>query len=126
MSKKSEVSVELSPDRTVLRMRFFGDITLALLKEHTEKVMSLTRQASSGFTVFTDLTNLEKMDGSCARVLAKIMDQFSASGVARVIRVIPDKDKDIGFNILSIFHYDSSVRITTCESLTEAEEVLTR
>ena len=32
--------------------------------------------------------------------------------------------KDIGFNIMSLFHYPRRVRIVTCEALEEAMKVL--
>jgi hypothetical protein len=41
-----------------------------------------------------------------------------------VVRVIPDPQKDIGLNILSLFHYRKRVRIVTCETLDEARKVL--
>jgi hypothetical protein len=41
-----------------------------------------------------------------------------------VVRVIPDPQKDIGMQIMSLFHYDRRVRIVTCESLAEAMKVL--
>ena len=48
---------------------------------------------------------------------------YPVHGVAEVVRVIPDPQKDIGLNILSVFHYSRRVRIVTCESLAEAEEL---
>jgi hypothetical protein len=41
-----------------------------------------------------------------------------------VVRVIPDPHKDIGLNILSLFHYRRGVRIVTCETLEEAMRAL--
>jgi hypothetical protein len=40
--------------------------------------------------------------------------------VETVVRVIPDPHKDIGLNIMSLFHYRRRVRIITCETLAEA------
>ena len=51
----------------------------------------------------------------------KLIDQ---SGVGMVVRVIPDPKKDIGLNILTIFHYRNQPRFVTCEKMTEAAEVL--
>jgi hypothetical protein len=38
--------------------------------------------------------------------------------------VIPDPRKDIGFNILSLFHYRHDIHIVTCETLEEAKRAL--
>ena len=43
-----------------------------------------------------------------------------------VVRVIPDPYKDIGLNIVSLFHYPRRVRIVTCETLEEAMRALER
>ena len=51
----------------------------------------------------------------------KLIDQ---SGVDMVVRVIPDPKKDIGLNILTIFHYRKHPRIVTCEKMRQAAEVL--
>jgi len=48
----------------------------------------------------------------------------AAVGVELVVRVIPDPHKDIGFNILSLFHYRRRVRIVTCPTLEEAMKAL--
>jgi hypothetical protein len=44
--------------------------------------------------------------------------------VEAVVRVIPDPQKDIGLNILSLFHYRRRVRIVTCATLGEAMKAL--
>jgi len=52
------------------------------------------------------------------------MDFLAGKKVARVVRVVPHPHKDIGFNLMSRFHYGKEVRIATFESLTEAREFL--
>jgi len=42
------------------------------------------------------------------------------SGVGQIVRVIPDPTKDIGMNILSVFHYLSRPEFITCNTMTEA------
>jgi hypothetical protein len=48
------------------------------------------------------------------------MDLMSKLGVAKVVRVIPDPHKDIGLNIMSLFHYPRRIPIVTCPTLKEA------
>ena len=52
------------------------------------------------------------------------MDRINIYGVGTIIRVIPNPAKAIGFNILSLFHYQSDTTISTCEDLAEASSLL--
>jgi hypothetical protein len=45
-------------------------------------------------------------------------------GASLVVRVIPDPHRDIGLQIMSIFHYGGDVQILTCETLAQAKEIL--
>ena len=63
---------------------------------------------------------MESMDSSCVPFIQQIMNLCNAKGVDEVARVIPDPHKDIGFNVMSRFHYDPRVRFTTYEILEEA------
>jgi hypothetical protein len=52
------------------------------------------------------------------------MDAVAEKEVGMVVRVIPDPHKDIGFNILSQFHYGPKTKLATFESLAEALSAL--
>ena len=52
------------------------------------------------------------------------MDLCNKKGVEMVVRVIPDPHKDIGLNIMSLFHYRRHVRLVTCQTLAEAMNIL--
>jgi hypothetical protein len=60
------------------------------------------------------------MDVSCAPELGAIMDLCSAGGMLSVVQVIPDPNKDIGFDIISHFHHHPPVKTQTHESLADA------
>jgi hypothetical protein len=64
------------------------------------------------------------MDINAKQSIEKIMELLNKSGVSKVIRVIPDPKKDIGFNIMSLFHYSAGVAIHTYKSYREAEKHL--
>ena len=85
-----------------------------------DKVRSLADSLVPGFLLFVDLTYLDSMDASCASELGAIMDICSARGVSSVVRVIPDRKKDIGFNLISCFHLRPKVNTRTYLSLAEA------
>jgi len=76
------------------------------------------------FTVLCDLSELETMEFSCSGFVAEVMQNMAKAGVGEVIRVIPDPRKDIGFGIMSIFHYPSKVMVHHFNSLPEALEYL--
>jgi hypothetical protein len=67
---------------------------------------------------------LESMRSSATPYIAEIMDALAEKQVALVIRIIPVRGKDIGLNILSQFHYDRDLSISTVETLVEALEGL--
>ena len=52
------------------------------------------------------------------------MELLDRNGVELVVRVIPDSTKDIGLNILMIFHYKKQPRVVTCSKMTEAARIL--
>jgi hypothetical protein len=77
-------------------------------------------QLKPGFFLLTDLSHLELMEASCAPDLGAIMDLCSAGGMLTVVQVIPDSNKDIGFDLISHFHHDPPVKTQTYQSLAEA------
>ena len=77
-----------------------------------------------GFTLLSDLSSLDLMDLDCAPDIEWSMEALDEAGIARVVRVIPDPRKDIGFNIMSHFHYRRSVTFVTCDTLEEALKIL--
>jgi hypothetical protein len=64
------------------------------------------------------------MDLACVPYIERMMDLFNKKGVETVVRVIPDPHKDIGMNIMSLFHYRRRVHIVTCKTLAEAMKAL--
>jgi hypothetical protein len=107
-------------DGTLLTVEYFGHITAAVMEEHAVEAGSVISKMKPGFTVLSDLTNLESMDPDCVPWLSRVMDQFNRSLVGHIIRVIPDPKKDIGLGILSLFHYTRAVPINTVTTLEEA------
>jgi hypothetical protein len=91
-----------------------------------EKIPGLVPDLRPGFRLLTDLSGLESMDLACVPYIERMMDLCNKKGVEMVVRVIPDPYKDIGLNIVSLFHYPRRVRIVTCETLEEAMRALER
>lgn len=101
-------------------MAYSEHVTVEEMKRCRLDVEESVAKLAVGFTVFTDLSGLDRMDFDCTPEIRGLMDFLRESGVARVIRVIPDPGKDIGFSILSYFHYGSKVKLQTFDSLIEA------
>ena len=115
------VSTDVAKNRATVRLS--GDIDLACMKACVDLIATQLVLAK-GFTVLTDLSGLNSMDRSCVPELERMMDLIRKSGAGTVVRVIPDQAKDIGFNILSLFHYRNKVHVQTFPSLAEAEAAL--
>lgn len=74
--------------------------------------------------LLTDLTMLESLDGDCAADIGAMAELLNRHCGSTVIRVIPDPSKDIGFNIISLFHLRPPVKVHTRASLAEAISLL--
>jgi hypothetical protein len=118
------ISFEANVPRRLLEIRY-GRVVEA---KDTEKGLDQLRagldKLESRFRVLVDLTALESMDVKCAPFVEKAMDLCNEKGASTVVRVIPDPHRDIGLQIMSIFHYRGDVRIITCASLAEANDIL--
>jgi anti-anti-sigma regulatory factor len=104
----------------VLTMSYGGSVIAEEMRRCLGTIRDLMDQLKPGFILLTDLSNLEYMEASCARELGAIMDQCSAKGMLTVVQVIPDPNKDIGFDLISVFHLHPSVKTQTHQSLAEA------
>ena len=95
------------------------------LEHNHDEVVLLLADLLEGFRVLTDLSLFKSMDVACEAEISRTMDVFADKGMSTVIRVIPEPQKDIGFNILAAFHYERQIRTVTHESIEEAVRFLT-
>ena len=118
------VTVQIDSTQNVLVIRYTGRVG----PDEAERCLEQVRLALPGiqphFRVLTDLTALESMDVNCRPYLTSIMDVCNASGVAGVVRIIPDPKRDIGLQIMSLFHYGGDVKVITCETADDAMKAL--
>ena len=117
--------VEADTTRNILRLTFVEVVGRTEARQCREKVEAAVTQLRPEFSVLTDLSGLEEMHYTCAHAIQEIMDICRKKGVGRVVRVIPDPTKDIGFNLMSLFHYGHEVPIQTFKTLPEALQALT-
>ena len=116
--------VEFDQPANLLKISYGGRVEPAETKRCLEALERLRPELRPGFRLLTDLSALETMDLASIPHIKRIMDFCNQQGIAQVVRVIPDPHKDIGLNIMSLFHYGRQVRFVTCVSLDEALAVL--
>ena len=110
--------------RRLLYLSYIQKVTVAELERGYQDVTALLAEFPDGFLMLADLGRLEAMDIACEEILGKTMEMMERRGLKRVVRVIPDSSKDIGLNIIGMFHYSKKIRITTCKTMVEAARVL--
>jgi anti-anti-sigma regulatory factor len=113
-------AVELDRSKRLLVISPVQAVTAEEAKMAAQRIRELLQDVAPGFYVLADFRWLESMDSAAARHIAEMMDALAEKKVASVTRVIPDPRKDIGLNILSLFHYGPDVTITTFETLADA------
>lgn len=111
-------------ERSILRTYFRGVVTAEALAVEVHRAEKVILAMRPGFTVAADLSALEEMDLDCVPHLARLMDAFQQAGVARVVRLIPDGSKDIGFTLLSHTHYRGRVPFRTVANVEELNDAL--
>jgi hypothetical protein len=105
--------------RRLLHLSFIGHVSVESLQKSREELVLLLADLPAGFNLLTDLSHLDSMDLDCETEIARVMELSEQKGIGSVVRVIPDPRKDIGFNILTAFHYPRQVKVVTCSSLEE-------
>ena len=118
------VHVEVEKKMRLLKVSWSQHVSADEAKKALEDLPALVSQFTGGFRLLADLTSLDSMELGCVAYLRKIMDILNKAGVELVVRVIPDPHKDIGLNIMSLFHYRRGLPIVTFESLPEALKIL--
>jgi hypothetical protein len=110
--------------KNLLKITYAQHVGPGDTKRVEEELPPLLADVRPGFRLLTDMSGLESMDLACVPYIRRMMDLCNKKGVELVVRVIPDPQKDIGLNILSLFHYRRRVRIVTCPTLEEAMKAL--
>ena len=118
------INFEVDEPKRLLVIRYNGLVRADETEKGLEQIRNGLAKLQSGFRLLADLTELDSMEVGCAPFIEKAMDMCNEKGASMVVRVIPDPHRDIGLQIMSIFHYRGDVQILTCETLAQAEEIL--
>ncbi len=124
MPTSNRVLVQVDSQRNLIEIVFFGVVGAKEIESYEADVDREIAALKDGFFLLSDLTALDSMDVSCIPSIERTMDKLGRRGIARIVRIIPDIGKDIGLNIMSLFHYRRGLPIITCETREEAEQAL--
>ncbi|MCR4337315.1 MAG: STAS domain-containing protein [Candidatus Omnitrophica bacterium] len=115
------IKASYDPEYNVVIVEFEGRIDAAQAEQFFSDIEKVLPKHGKSFKLLTDLSLLQSMDPNVRGTIKKAMDFFNAKGVTQVVRVIPHPDQDIGFKIMSLFHYSKEVEILTVQSRGEAQ-----
>ena len=114
------VLVTSNKAKQLLCISYIERVRLGDLERSRKDIEALIAELGPGFRLLTDLSRLESMDLDCATELGNFMELFDRSGVSMVVRVIPDPKKDIGLNILALFHYRKRPQFISYQKMSQA------
>jgi len=114
----------INKPKNLLHLSYIGEVRVEELAQSREDIVMLSADLTPGFRLLTDLGRLGSMSADCASEIGKIMQLCGQKGVKLVVRVIPDPTKDIGLNVLSLFHYPRRPRMVSCGNMVEAAKLL--
>jgi hypothetical protein len=114
------VLVTSNKQQRLLFINYVQRVTAAELENARREIEILLADLPPDFRVLVDFSRLESMDPDCSAEIGQTMDLVYEHGVGLIVRVIPDASKDIGLNILAVFHYPHPPRTITSQKLPEA------
>lgn len=118
------IRVSYDPKLNAVVIAFSGQIDITQAEQSYSDIQKATPKHGKGFKILTDLSKVESMEQGVQNAIKRSMDYFNQHGVTEVVRVIPDPSQDIGFSIMSLFHYSKKVQILTVSSFEEANAYL--
>jgi anti-anti-sigma regulatory factor len=118
------VNVGYDRKRNTVIVEFEGNVDAEQAKQFFADLEKVRPKPENDFKLLTDFSLVDTMEFSVKREIEKAMDLFNARGVTEIIRVIPDANMDIGFNLMSAAHYSKQIKVHTLRSRREAEAYL--
>jgi hypothetical protein len=118
------IKVRYDRERNTVIVEFEGNVDAEQARQFFVDLEDIRPKPENGFKLLTDFSLVDAMEFSVKSEIEKAMDLFNAQGVTEIIRVIPDPNMDIGFNLMSASHYSKQIKVHTLRSRQEAEAYL--
>ena len=118
------VKVRYDRERNTVIVEFEGNVDAEQAKQFFADLEKVRLKLENDFKLLTDFSLVDTIEFSVKGEIEKAMDLFNAQGVTELIRVIPDANMDIGFNLMSAAHYSKQIKVHTLRSRQEAEAYL--
>ncbi len=118
------IKVSYKKKYNVVIIEFIAKVDVAQAELFYSDVQQVLLKCGKGLRLLTDLSLVEEMDLEVRKIIKKVMDLFNKQKVSEIIRVVSDPSQDIGFGIMSIFHYAKEIPIIVLKSREEANELL--
>ena len=116
---------EFDKAQRLLKITLAGHTTAEETRSCLDSLRSLLTDIQPGFRLLADLHGILSMPTTAAPYIGQIMESCAEKGVELVVRLLPaEPSKDIGFAIMSHFHYSPDIRIVTCATMEEAASYL--
>lgn len=114
----------INKPKQLLYFSYIGHVKAADLQRGAADLERMMADLTPGFRLLADLSQVDTMDIGCVTEIGKTMEALERHQVGLIVRVLPDEGKDIGFNIISAFHYKRQPHITTFKTMQQAAEKL--
>jgi hypothetical protein len=101
-----------------------GSFIVREAEEIYAKLETMLPKLKKGFILITDLSLLVTVDYNVMSLIVKSMDLINSYSPSRIIRIVPDITKDIGFNIMSVFHYSKAIKKLPEDHQNSIKEIL--
>ena len=114
------IAVQVNPADQLLTLSYSQRVDVEDMKGGVQRIKDALAELRPGFRLLNNLSDLEAMEPGCAEYIVEIMKLCNDKQISAVVRVIPDPKKDIGFNIMSRFHYSPTVKLRIYDNLDDA------
>lgn len=115
------IHVSYDREHKTIVIEFEGNIDGAQARQSSLDLERVVPERRTEFRLLADLTAVQTMELEVEDELKKAMGLFNAHGITEVLRVLPDPDMEVGFNIMSRTYYGKAVKVLTFRSREEAE-----
>jgi hypothetical protein len=118
------LKAELDKAKNLLRIVWSQHVTAEDTARWREQLVQLLPGLQPAFKLLSDWTAVDLMDVNCLPDIAWCMETLEKAGVSKVVRILPDPRKDIGVNIIALFHSRRRIPRVICGTMEEALKAL--